>query len=73
MLNDPNRPYKLYLADEGLGSAKRIFCESLEEIKYKLNNEKEHNEYLVIYHNFKDDKDELISHGYIEINRKKLR
>lgn len=73
MLNDINRPYKLYLATNGFGSAKRIFCESLEQVEYKLNNETDYEEYLVIYHDFENDKDDIIAQGYIEVNRKRLR
>lgn len=66
MLNDINKPYKLYLAVYSFGNAKRILCKDLEEVEEEMNNARDYKMYLLVYHDFEQGKDDILAQGYFE-------
>jgi len=64
--------YKLYLAID-YEYKDILYCESLEQVEYELNNATGYNKYIVIGHNIENSIDFPVAYGDIELNRPRTR
>ena len=65
-INNIDKPYKVYLATNGLGNAKKRMCEDLEQVQNVLENETDYNEYLVLYHDFEKCEDIMLMYEHLD-------